>query len=127
MPLLDIITKINIEILQSILTSIAIIIGGGWTCWRFILQREGHSKIQFNVDLRIVGVHKDKLIAEVIAIVENKGLVRQYVNDFRFNLLYLSDKHEILEGDSRINKQILFEKIINKRYWIGITALLMQE
>ncbi len=48
MPFLDIITKENSEIFKNILTSIAILIGGGWTFWRFILQREGHSKIQFN-------------------------------------------------------------------------------
>ncbi len=118
MPFIDIITKNNSEILKNILTSVAILIGGGWTFWRFILQREGHSKIQFNVDFRIIGVHKDKYIVEVVAIVENKGLVRQYVNDFRFDLLCLSDKQDIIDGDDRINRQVLFKKIIDKRYWI---------
>jgi hypothetical protein len=118
MTLIDIITKDNTEIVKNILTSIAILVGGGWTFWRFVLQREGNSKIQFNVDLKVIGVHKDKFIVEVIAMVENKGLVRHYVNDFRFDLLYLSDKQDIVEGDESINKQVLFEKIVSKRYWI---------
>ncbi len=118
MTLIDFITEKNVEILKNILTSIAILFGGGWTFWRFILQREGNSKIQFNVDLKVIGVHKDKYIVEVVAVVENKGNVRHYVNDFRFDLLYLSDKQDVVEGDERINKQLLFEKIISKRYWI---------
>lgn len=118
MQLFDVLIKDNGETLKNILTSIAILIGGGWTFWRFILQREGHSKIQFNVDFRVIGIHKAKYIVEVVAVVENKGLVRQYVNDFRFDLLYLSENQEVVEGDHRINNQVLFEKVINKRYWI---------
>ncbi len=118
MTLIDLVTKDNSEILKNILTSIAILIGGGWTFWRFILLREGNSKIQFNVDLKVIGVHKDKYIVEVIAVVENKGNVRHYVNDFCFDLLYLSDKNDVVEGDERINKQVLFEKTLSKRYWI---------
>ncbi len=106
------------EEIKNLLTSFAILLGGIWTIWRFVLQREGNAKIQFNVDFRIVGILKNKYIVEVIAIVENKGKVRHYVNDFKFDLLYLSQDHEIEEGDKRINNQLLFEKIIDKRYWI---------
>lgn len=83
----------------------AILLGGTWTIWRYLLQREGNAKIQFNVDLKVVGVLKDSYIVEVIAIVENKGSVRLYVDDFKFDLLYLSDKHELIDGDARINFQ----------------------
>jgi hypothetical protein len=108
----------NHEKIKNILTSLAILIGGIWTFWRFVLQREGNAKIQFDLDLRVIGILKNEYIIEIIAIVENKGTVRHYVNDFKFDLLYLSDKHEIVDGDERINHQLLFEKKIEKRYWI---------
>ena len=106
------------EAIKDLLASLAILLGGAWTLWRFVLQREGNAKIQFNVDFKIIGTLKNDYIVEVIAIVENKGSVRHYVNDFKFDLLYLTEEHEIEEGDKRINNQLLFEKIIDKRYWI---------
>ena len=118
MVLLDAWIVDNIEVLKNVVTTLAIIIGGGWTFWRYILQREGHSKIQFNVDFKIIGTHKDNYLVEVIAIVENKGMVRQYINDFRFDLLDLANNQPIVQGGDKINHQILFEKIIDKRYWI---------
>jgi hypothetical protein len=112
------ILKSNIEFIKNFIEILAILIGGGWAFWRFILQREAHSKIQFNLDLRVLGIQKDKYIVEIIAIVENKGLVRHYINDFRFDLLYLSKEHKVIEGDRKINRQVQFIKLINKRYWI---------
>jgi len=104
--------------IKNILTSIAIITGGAWTFWRYVLQREAHAKVEFNVDLKVIGLHKDNFIVEVIGIIENKGQVRKYLKDFHFDLLYLSDKHRIVEGDDKVNKQIIFEKVISDRYWI---------
>jgi hypothetical protein len=108
----------NHEAIKNILTSLAILVGGVWTIWRFVLQREGNAKIQFDVDFVVVGELKNEYVVEVVATVENKGSVRHYVNDFKFDLLYLSDKHKIVDGDDRINGQLLFEKVIDKRYWI---------
>jgi hypothetical protein len=87
-------------------------------CGDYNKKRELLNKIVTSGRLRQLGTLKNSHIVEIIAIVENKGSVRHFVNDFKFDLLYLSKDHEIKEGDERINKQLLFEKIIDKRYWI---------
>jgi len=118
MPLLQIITQTTSDIFSDVLTGLAILIGGCWTFWRFVLQREGNAKIQFDVDLQVTGIHRSSYIVEIIATVENKGLVRHYVNDFSFKILHLTEQHDIKDGGENINNQLLFEKIIDKRYWI---------
>jgi len=105
-------------IVKDITTSIGIIVGGGWAFWRFVLRRERHAKIQFDLDLNVVSREHDSLVVEVIAVVENKGLVRHVLQDFKFDLLYLENKDQITTGDERINQQVLFKPVFKKRYWI---------
>jgi hypothetical protein len=50
MFLLGIFTKENIELIKNIAEIIAILIGGGWAFWKFVIQREGKPKIEFTVD-----------------------------------------------------------------------------
>ncbi|MBL0330066.1 MAG: hypothetical protein IPP64_11770 [Bacteroidetes bacterium] len=120
----------KIEYVKDVLGILAILIGGAWTFWRFVLQREKHPKVQFDVDLKLIGTQKESHLVEVISIIENKGLVRHYIKDFSFDLFYLTDKDEFEEGGKEINNQIKFKKIIDKRPWIkrmnGIIHLLMQ-
>ncbi len=107
-----------ISITKDIIASIAIIVGGGWTLWKFVIQRESHPKIEFQLDLRVLGKYDNRIIVETVATIENKGLVRHYINDFSFNLLYLKAGDKIEIGDERINEQVLFKKEVSKKYWI---------
>jgi len=107
-----------IEAIQACLTGVGIVVGGGWALWRFVLQREGRAKIQFDLDVRILGRQADRLLVEAVAIVGNKGRVRHYLRDFRFDLHYLSKESKVEDGDESINHQVLFAPAVKKRYWI---------
>ncbi len=74
--------------IKDALLAIGVLVGGGWALWRFVLEREGKPKIQFDLDLNILGKQGNKFLVEVIAIVENKGRVRHWLKDFRFDLHY---------------------------------------
>lgn len=102
--------KTQAETIESILKSLAIIIGAIWVYIKFIRTRESHPRIQFDLSLRIIGRQKGKILIEVIGILENKGQVRHVVNNFAFDILILSKDKEIIRGDKRINYQVLFEK-----------------
>ena len=106
------------EAIQALVTTLAIIIGGIWAYFRFRIQRERYARLEFNLDLSVLGNYADKILIEAIAIVENKGLVRHWVNDFRFDLHYLPKGGKLTDGDERINHQVLFQPVIKKRYWI---------
>jgi hypothetical protein len=99
-------------------TAFAIAIGGIWALWKFVIRREARAKIQFSLELNVVGMSRDRWLVEATAVVENKGLVRHSVSDFRFDLHYLPEDAELADGDERINHQVLFRPVVRKRYWI---------
>lgn len=106
------------EIVEKSVTSLAVLIGGGWALWKFVIQRESHAKIEFDLELNVLGSQDGKLIVEVVAKVTNKGLVRHWLLDFCFDLLYLPHNAAVELGDQRINEQVLFQPVIKTRYWI---------
>jgi hypothetical protein len=100
------------------MTTLAILVGAGWATAKFVQRREAKAKIQFDVDLSVVGRADGKLIVELVAIVENKGLVRHAVSDFIFKLFYLPKGAQIRDGDKRIKHQIHFESVVKDRSWV---------
>ncbi|MBN2613461.1 MAG: hypothetical protein JXB00_18040 [Bacteroidales bacterium] len=112
--------QISIESTKNIVETTAIVIAGIWVLWRFVLVRERYPKIQFDLDDKVLGKSDNKIMLELIAIIENKGLVRHYIHDFRFDLLYLSSKEPVTEGNQHINFQIKLPKLIDKRLWLPI-------
>ena len=72
------------DLLKNILTCIGILVGGGWTLWRFWLSRDRYSKMEFYFDIAYVGKLKDFHLLELQATVTNKGFRSQGL--FKFNL-----------------------------------------
>jgi hypothetical protein len=107
-----------VTLLREIGTSLAGVIVGAWVLWKFIIRREAHPKIQFILELNNVGSVDDKLLVEVVAIVENKGLVRHRLDNFQFDLRYLLQDEKIVEGEEKINFQIAFDHTLPTRSWI---------
>jgi hypothetical protein len=78
------------DILTSALTSLSIIIGGGWVFYRFILQQERYPNINFTTDINIIGKQDNYWIIELIALIENKGKAQHRMKDFGFDLNAIS-------------------------------------
>lgn len=97
--------------LQSIFTMTAIILAGVWTVYRFGIAREQYPKLQFELQLHKLGMSRDKHIVELIAVITNKGIARQYIKDFRFNILTFDDQTPFDMSDTRIEKRLRFNKI----------------
>src|SRR6185369_11572056 len=97
------------EFFKNVLTCLAITVGGVWTFWRFILNGDGKPKIQFDIDLRVVGRQDSKILTEAMAIVHNKGQVRHIIKNFFLDILILKKNEPIINGDALINYQILLK------------------
>lgn len=107
------------ETIQAFVTSLGIVLGGVWAFWKFIIQRRHHSKIEFDVNINFLGHQDNNILIEVIALVENKGDVRHNLSDFKFDLAVLKKGDKIVNGDDRINNQVLIPHLIIKnQYWI---------
>lgn len=107
------------EIIKNILGGTAILGAAIWTVFRFGIFRERYAKIEFNLDCRYIGTTDDNILLELIAVIENKGLVRQNIKEWTFDLLLFMEKDEVDESEHKINYQIKFaNKKINKRPWV---------
>lgn len=96
--------------IESIVQSAALIVTGVWVYRRFIRTREDRAKIEFDVDLKLLGLHDNKYLVEVRAGLKNIGAVRHYVNNFACDVLILKNSDPVVYGDERINNQVLFTK-----------------
>lgn len=104
---------------QDLLTCLAILIGGAWALWRFVLMREGHAKIQFDVEIVFHGESGNQILVEVVAIIHNKGTVRQRIRDIGFKLYVLKKGELFIQGDKKIGHNIRFTKLGERRSWIA--------
>ena len=107
------------EIIYNIAAAIAILIGGGWTFWKFVIQREKFPKPQFDLDLKVIGKQNKKYIIELSALLTNKSAVRLIIPKFYFSLFILEADEEIDLGDDRINESVKFKKVIDQKLWLS--------
>jgi hypothetical protein len=107
------------EIVKNLTESAAILVGGIWTIYRFGLSRERYPKLQLDIDVSLIGIHHDEYIIELCATVENKGLARQRIKDFRFDLRALMLDTPINMDNEWINNQLQFSRtIILDKDWV---------
>ena len=68
--------------IQSITTSLALVGGGGWAYWRFVLNRESAHKVDLDADVNFVRKQGDNWVIEGVAWVKNPGNVRLDFKEF---------------------------------------------
>lgn len=71
---------------QSVATIASFGIGGVWVYSKYIRQQERYPNIEFTADVQLIGVQADYWIAELIAIVDNRGKAQHRMKNFFFDL-----------------------------------------
>ena len=87
--------------------------------YRFGISRERHAKLQFDLSMVQLGMSRDKHIVELIAIISNKGIARQYIRHFRLNILTFDDDMPFDQTDLRIQKRLKFNEIEEGLRWVS--------
>src|SRR6266581_8933712 len=72
-----------VEILPEYIKAFALVVGAGWAYWKFIYQRQREPATDIDIDVRFVGMQKEKWVIEVTCVLENKSLVRHTYRDFQ--------------------------------------------
>lgn len=109
----------NFQDLYSIIAIIAIVTAGFWTLYRFGISREQYAKLQFDLALNQLGNSRDKHIIELAAIISNKGIARQYIRHFRFNILTFDDTMPFDLTDLKIEKRLKFHELDSGLRWVS--------
>jgi hypothetical protein len=107
----------SISELSSIVTTFAILLAGAWTLYRFGISRERYPKLQFDLALRHLGTFRDKNVVELVAVITNKGITRQRINDFKFNVLVFEKEMPFDQTDGRIEKRLKFKVLEKELHW----------
>lgn len=101
----------SISEISSIVTIVALLLAGIWTLYRFGIAREQYPKLQFDLHLNQLGASRDKQVVELVATITNKGIARQYIRDFRFNILTFDDLTPFDMSDGKIENRLKFNKL----------------
>lgn len=93
--------------IQSIVTVVSIVLAGLWAYYRFDLYLERFPHIEFSADIELIGMKDGWWIAEVMAIIENKGKSQHRFKKIDFDLNALCDQ-ESVELCTNWNNQVHF-------------------
>ena len=104
-----------VEILPEYIKAFAIVVGAGWAYWKFIYQRQREPATDIDIDVKFVGVQKEKWVLEVTCVLENKSLVRHTYRDFQVTVRYLEHTDESADGSDRIQYQLQASRTIDER------------
>ncbi len=108
-----------LKLLPDYIQAIAIVFGGLWAYWKFILQRQKEPATDIDIDLRFVGTQSEKWIIEVTCFLENKSLVRHAYKDFQITIRYLLPDDEVEDGPEKIQYQLKCPNTIDERFYDG--------
>jgi hypothetical protein len=53
--------------IAKVIESLAVVVGGGWAYWQFVVRRESEPATDLDVDLSFVGVQNGQWIVQVCA------------------------------------------------------------
>jgi len=57
----------------DIVKTVSLVIGGLWVIYNYAWKRERYPRTEFNLDIKLIDQHKNLLLLEFIANLENKG------------------------------------------------------
>jgi hypothetical protein len=81
-------------------------------------ERAHVPRVDFRVDVRFVGSHQDAWITEILAFVDNKGLVKYATQSFTFELRALLESDPLVTGDDSIGFQTEIPHVLVTGSWI---------
>lgn len=125
--------KIYAEIIKNLATGLGILVGGGWTVYRFGLFRERFPSIEMRNGIRLVGEGETENLYELTCVVENKGKTRKWLAPLEFEILGFRDEDFDKDGlfpiSSSVNNEVRFLGLNNDRqkgefdfskmYWVN--------
>lgn len=80
-----------LELIQTFLTSLGILVAGGWALYVFIRQRENKPRIEMSADIIFYNKIDDWWIVELVVYIENKGKIQHKMYNLDFDLFSINE------------------------------------
>lgn len=96
------------SILQAVVTTVAIVVGGWWTYLKFGWQLERYAHIETAAEIEFIGRQGNSWIVEVRAVLTNKGKVEHRIANLAFDLVALRSEDPVATDPERWGGQVDF-------------------
>jgi hypothetical protein len=107
-----------IDILSKIISFGVLVVGIGWGVVKFLKRDEHFPHIYFEVSANFIGVQDNQNLFEVLALLENKGVVLIKIRDLNFKVRGLLQQDQIKKGGAAIRGQIKVPHLLLEGSWI---------
>jgi hypothetical protein len=83
----------DLDQLLDIVKTGAVLVGGLWVIYNYSWKRDRFPKSEFNLDINLIDTCDKYLLLEFIANIENKGMVRHYIDvqTFILKIRYITE------------------------------------
>jgi hypothetical protein len=96
----------------KLIPTILLLGGAIWGVEKWRRRDEHFPRMVFEVDVNFIGRKGDQIVCELVAILENKGVVPIKLKDFTFLLRGLSEKDDLCLGGKKIRNQLNFHRTL---------------
>jgi len=110
--------EIFIDIVSKVVSFVVLLVGIWWGIIKFLKRDEHFPHIFFEVSANFVGIQDNKMLFEVLALLENKGVVPIKIRDLNFKVRGLFARDPIEEGDASIRGQIRIPHLLVEGSWV---------
>jgi hypothetical protein len=100
------------ELLGKFVTAVAAVVGAWWAVEKWWRRDEHFPRVYFEVSANFLGSRDEHIVLELIATLENKGLVPLKIRDFSFKLLGLETTDPLVRGGKEIRGQLRFPHLL---------------
>jgi hypothetical protein len=107
-----------IDTASNIIAFAALVIGAWWGIVKFLKRDEHFPRVMFEVSANFVGVQDNQILFEVLAVIENKGVVPLKINDFNFKVRALHSNDSLNEGGISIRHQVKMPHLLKEGSWV---------
>ncbi|BDX06507.1 hypothetical protein [Planctobacterium marinum] len=111
----------DVASLVKSLSALVAVLGGLWAVYKFYKRDEHFPRVQFDVDINFIGEKSEQHIIEVVAYLENKGVVPIKLTELEFSLRGLKHDDKLIEGDKSINRQLKLPHKVKDARWLSDT------
>lgn len=92
--------------IDQLIATILVICGAVWAFEKWWRRDEHFPRMVFEVDVNFIGRKDEKIVCELVAVLENKGVVPMKLKSFTFQLRGLSGKDDLCLGGKKIRNQL---------------------
>jgi hypothetical protein len=107
-----------IDVASKIISFGVLLVGIGWGIAKFLRRDEHFPRVFFEVSANFVGMQDGQNLLEVLASLENKGVVPVRIRDLRFQVRGLFQEDPLEPGDASIRGQVRIPHILLEGSWI---------